>query len=42
MPRDSASHNSREALLWLSYHVKHLVVSIDQPAVRQPADEDTR
>src|SRR6185437_1421835 len=21
MPRDSASHNSREALLWLSYHV---------------------
>ena len=39
MPQDGAPHDSSEALLRLSYHVKHLVVSIGQPAVRRPGDE---
>src|ERR1035437_4738406 len=34
------SHDAREAILWLSYHVQHLVVRIGQMVTRQGGGEE--
>ena len=37
-PPDMTAHRSREAVLWLSYHVAHHVVGIRHAAARPPGE----